>query len=242
MRVCYECFRRAILFNTHQTWPVRLVLYSHRLNRRHALISTLLAMSTFALVGAITPGPVNVLALSHGATQTTGRPMAFVLGVSVSYAWVVMLMGTGAQRVLVGNPMLVSATQWIGGLYLLWLAWKIGSAPISTPKPSSGDSPMRHWQVFGSGVSVQALNPKAWLVALSGVGLFVVPQADARAHLWLFGGVSLLACAIGVGAWAVMGSALARWLESPQRQRYFNLALAVTLALTVVAMMSATSP
>jgi threonine/homoserine/homoserine lactone efflux protein len=89
---------------------------------------------------------------------------------------------------------------------------------------------------------VQALNPKAWLVALSGVGLFVVPQADAWAHLWLFGGISLLACAIGVGTWAVMGSALARWLESPQRQRYFNLALAGTLALTVVAMMSATSP
>lgn len=199
-------------------------------------------MSTFALVGAITPGPVNVLALSHGSAQTTGRPMAFVLGASVSYAWVVMLMGTGAQQVLVGRPMLVGATQWMGDLYLLWLAWKIGSAPASTLKRSSGDAPMRHWQAFGSGASVQALNPKAWLVALSGVSLFVVPQAEASTHLWHFGGISLLACAIGVGTWAVMGSALARWLESPQRQRYFNLALAVTLALTVVAMMSATSP
>jgi threonine/homoserine/homoserine lactone efflux protein len=199
-------------------------------------------MSTFALVGAITPGPVNVLALSHGASKAAGRPMAFVLGASVSYAGVVWLMGSSAQHLLTGNPILVSATQWMGGLYLLFLAWKIASAPTSTLKPSSGDSPMRHWQAFGSGVSMQALNPKAWLVALSGVGLFVVPQADASTHLWLFGGVSLLACAIGVGTWAVMGSALARWLESPQRQRYFNRALAGTLALTVVAMMTTTSP
>lgn len=206
------------------------------------MISSLLAMSTFALVGAITPGPVNVLALSHGSTQAAGRPMAFVLGASVSYALVVMLMGTSAQHVLTGNPILVSATQWMGGLYLLFLAWKIACAPTSTLKPSSGDSPIRHWQAFGSGLSVQALNPKAWLVALSGVGLFVLPQADARAYLWLFCGVSLVACVIGVGTWAVMGSALARWLESPVRQRYFNLALACMLALTVVGMIHPTSP
>ena len=206
------------------------------------MISSLLAMSTFALVGAITPGPVNVLALSHGTTHASGRAMAFVLGASVSYAMVVVLMGTSAQHLLIGNPILVSATQWLGSLYLLFLAWKIASAPASTLQPSSGDSPTHHWQAFGSGLSVQALNPKAWLVALSGVGLFVLPQADVRAHLWLFCGVSLLACLIGVGTWVIMGRALARWLESPVRQRYFNMALAGTLALSVVGMIPTNSP
>ncbi|TXT35604.1 MAG: lysine exporter protein LysE/YggA [Comamonadaceae bacterium] len=109
--------------------------------QEHRLISSLLAMSTFALVGAITPGPVNVLALSHGTSQASGRAMAFVFGASVSYAVVVMLMGTSAQHVLTGNPILVSATQWLGGLYLLLLAWKIACAPTSTLKTASGDSP-----------------------------------------------------------------------------------------------------
>src|SRR5450830_1594506 len=171
-------------------------------------------MSGFALVGAITPGPVNVLALSHGASKVAGRPMAFVLGASVSYAGIVWLMGSSAQQVLTGHPILVSATQWLGGLYLLFLAWKIASAPTSTLKPALSDSPAHRWQAFGSGVSVQALNPKAWLVALSGVGLFVLPQVDVPTHLRLFCGVSLLACLIGVGTWAMMGSVLAFWLES----------------------------
>lgn len=206
------------------------------------MISSLLAMSTFALVGAITPGPVNVLALSHGSTKEAGQPLAFVLGASVSYAWVVMLMGTSAQHVLIGHPMLVSATQWLGCLYLLFLAWKMASAPTSALQPVPGDSPTHRWQAFGSGILIQALNPKAWLVALSGVGLFVLPQADVGAYLWLFGGVSLLACLIGVGTWAIMGSALARWLESPVRQRHLNLALAGTLALTVIGMIPAISP
>jgi threonine/homoserine/homoserine lactone efflux protein len=80
------------------------------------------------------------------------------------------------------------------------------------------------------------------LVALSGAGLFVLPHANAQANLWLFCGVSLLACVIGVGAWAVMGRALARWLESPMRQRQFNLALACMLALSVVSMIFGTLP
>jgi threonine/homoserine/homoserine lactone efflux protein len=206
------------------------------------LISSLLAMSGFALVGAITPGPVNVLALSHGSTKAAGHPTAFVLGASLSYAWVVLLMGTSAQHLLTGNPILVKLTQWLGCLYLLWLAWKIASAPTSQLRPSEGDSPTQHWQAFGSGLSVQALNPKAWLVALSGVGLFVLPQADTRTYLWLFCAVSLLACVIGVGTWAILGRALARWLESPVRQRYFNGLLACTLALTVIAMMVPTLP
>jgi threonine/homoserine/homoserine lactone efflux protein len=204
------------------------------------MISSLLAMGTFALVGSITPGPVNVLALSHGSTKTMGRSLAFVLGASLSYALVVWLMGTGAQHLLVGNPVLVSATQWMGGTYLLFLAWRIASAPTSSLQQSLRDASMRSWQAFGSGLSVQALNPKAWLVALSGVGLFVLPQAHVQANLWLFCGVSLLACVIGVGAWAVLGRALARWLASPMRQRHFNLALASMLALSVVSMISGT--
>jgi threonine/homoserine/homoserine lactone efflux protein len=193
-------------------------------------------MSSFALVGAITPGPVNVLALSHGSNQVAGQPAAFVLGASLSYAVLVMLMGTGAQQVLIGHPLLISATQWLGCLYLLWLAWKMASAPASALACGAA-APARHWQVFGSGVSVQAINPKAWLVALSGVSLFVLPQAHGQAALWLFGGVSLAASLIGVGTWAMVGSVLARWLESPVRQRALNWALAGTLALTVVGMM-----
>ena len=196
----------------------------------------------FALAGAITPGPVNVLALAYGSTRTVGRPLAFVLGASLSYALVVLLMGLGAQYVLAGNAVLVSVAQWMGAIYLLWLAWKIASAPVSTMQATRGDSRILNWQAFGSGVSVQVLNPKAWLVALSGVGLFALPQENARVQLWLFCGVSLFACIMGVGSWAALGSTLANWLESPQRKRHFHRALACTLAITVVGMIFQASP
>ena len=83
----------------------------------------------------------------------------------------------------------------------------------------------------------QSLNPKAWLVALSGIGLFVLPQADARAALGLFCAVSLLACGLGVGCWALAGRLLARALAQPARQRWFNRAMGALLALSVASML-----
>jgi threonine/homoserine/homoserine lactone efflux protein len=205
-------------------------------NGRRIVISSLLAMGTFALAGAITPGPVNVLALAYGSTSTVGRPLAFVLGASLSYALVVLLIGLSAQYVLAGKAVWVSVAQWTGAIYLLWLAWKIASAPVSSIQATRDDSRILYWQAFGRGLSLQVLNPKAWLVALSGVGLFALPQENARVQLWLFCGISLVACMMGVGSWAALGSTLANWLDSPQRKRHFNRVLACALAITVVGM------
>ena len=85
---------------------------------------------------------------------------------------------------------------------------------------------------------VQALNPKAWLVALAGVGLFVLPQAEAGQALLRFCAVSLLACLIGVGAWALLGQWLARWLRTPGRQQAFQRLLALLLAFSVAGMLA----
>ena len=62
-----------------------------------SLFSLLLAMAGFSLVGAITPGPVNVLALRHGSQARRRVALGFVLGASASYAAVVWCMGQGAQ-------------------------------------------------------------------------------------------------------------------------------------------------
>ena len=95
---------------------------------------------------------------------------------------------------------------------------------------------------FAQGLAVQSLNPKAWLVALSGVGMFVVPMASQRlsmqqALLW-FCAVSLLACLIGVGCWAVLGQWLSRWLSTPRRQQRLNQALALLLMLSVASVLA----
>lgn len=196
----------------------------------------LMAMGSFVLVGAITPGPVNVLALRHGVTSGRGVAGAYVLGASVSYAAVVWLMGVGGELVL-GTPWVMPLARWGGATYLLYLAWRMGTAPPI--EMNSQDSTTRHSSLASlmQGALTQVLNPKAWIVALSGVSLFVLSQRDISQARWLFVAVSLFGCFLGVGSWALVGRVLARWLTLPGRQRVFNVAMGSVLALCVMAML-----
>lgn len=215
--------------------------------------SSLLAMGIFTLVGAITPGPVNVLALRHGAARSRLACAFYVLGASASYAAVVWAMGQSAQWLMQALPRLSTAAEWLCAAYLLWLAWRLARAPAEAAEAeeaASGDaspgesrqhreSPAsRTLRLLLQGAAVQTLNPKAWLVALAGVGLFVLPQADAALALLQFCAMSLLACLVGVGSWALLGQALSSQLTTPRRQRLFHRLLALLLVASVAAMLA----
>ena len=212
------------------------------------MFSALLAMSGFALAGAITPGPVNVLALRHGSQSRRAVAAWYVLGASVRYAVVVWIMGQSGHWLLAA-PLVARLAPWVCAVYQLWLAWCVASAPVSghvpspqTPTPTAAPERATPWQAFRQGAAVQLLNPKAWLVALSGVGTFVLPMVSRGASLasalaW-FCGISLLACLLGVGCWAVLGKALSRHLQTPRKQRGFNLLLAALLVGSVLGVLA----
>lgn len=193
------------------------------------------AMVAFAVVGAVSPGPVNVLATQQGARWGAWRALAFVAGASISYMAVVAVAGLGLQQVWTQWPLLAQALPWLGGAYLLYLAWRLGSAPV-VPGGYLQGGPVpvgQAWQAFLHGWAVQCLNPKAWWVAVSAVGVFVAPSQGPVGQLLRLCGVSLLACLLGVGCWAVLGQALARWLAPAHRQRLFHGLMAAALVASV---------
>lgn len=79
-------------------------------------------MGNFALVGAITPGPRNVLALRHGCQRARQPALGYVLGARLSYGGVVACMGLASAPLLQQLPHLAQAAQWLCAAYLLWLA------------------------------------------------------------------------------------------------------------------------
>jgi threonine/homoserine/homoserine lactone efflux protein len=54
-------------------------------------------MFLFALAGAISPGPVNLVAASLGASAGFCRALPHVAGASLSYAAIVWLMGDASS-------------------------------------------------------------------------------------------------------------------------------------------------
>lgn len=196
-------------------------------------------MTSFALVGAITPGPVNVLALRHGSQGPHRLALCYVLGASVSYVGVVACMGWSSAQLLLQMPYLSQSAQWLCAAYLLWLAWQLARTPTQASEQVVAQVQLRPWQAFGQGVMVQTLNPKAWLFALSAVGVFVLPaHSPPQASLAVLCAISLLACLLGVGCWAMLGRALVHWLRTPRRQQVLHRALAGLLVLSVLTMLA----
>ncbi|QTN29438.1 LysE family translocator [Rhodoferax sp. AJA081-3] len=198
------------------------------------------SMAVFALAGSISPGPVNVIASALGATQGFVRALPHVLGATLSYCAVVWLMGNGLQVLLALYPQIAQTTQYAGAVYLLYLAARIAGAP---PRVSGAEGPgvdtLSAWtQGLLQGVLTQSLNPKAWLVALSGVSLFVPEGPDSAARLVMFCAISGVVCFVSVAAWAALGRLIRRWLAHAPYQRLFNRALAALLVFTVYSMLA----
>lgn len=193
----------------------------------------LFSMFLFSLAGAISPGPVNLIAASIGASNGFFRALPHVTGASVSYLLIVWLMGSGLNRVLLVYPEITHLLQYVGAAYLLYL-----SAKIATAHPVTGmKSPPTRSTGMMQGVLSQSLNPKAWLVAMSGVSLFVTAGPNASVLLLAFCSISAVVCFLSIATWAALGRLIGQWLAKATYQLMFNRLMALLLAATVLTML-----
>ncbi|MGV1718595.1 LysE family translocator [Vibrio furnissii] len=195
------------------------------------MVSLLSAMALFAFVGAVSPGPVNVMATYAGAQFGWRKASIHVLGASVAYVLVVFICGVALGEMSQGIPLLVPVMRWVGSLYLLYLAVRI---LMAKDLGLNSNPQMAMKALFVQGSLIQLLNPKAWIFASSGVSLYVLNQVNTHSALGWFCSLSLVICFIGVGVWAVLGQSVAQWLNSPRRQRWFQLILATMLCGSMV--------
>lgn len=189
-----------------------------------------ISMLVFAFIGAITPGPVNIIATSTGANFGFARALPHVVGASVAYTLVVFLSGIGLSSMLLANPAMAISLQYLGAVFLLYMSYKIASAkPFESTSGIATKPPG-----LLSGMLVQGLNPKAWLVAMSGVSLFVIPYQPMALQLAVFCIISLVICFLCVGIWALSGQLISKYLANERRQLVFNITMGLLLSSTVI--------
>lgn len=191
------------------------------------------ALALFAFIMSVTPGPNNMMLLASGAQFGFRRTLPHMIGIVLGMASLLLsvLLGMGALFVL--YPPIYSVLKWVGGAYLLWLAWKVASAPVgqlANAKQSS--APMRWWQA----ALFQYVNPKAWMMSVGCVSSFsLAGDLYVQSGFWI---IVLFACmgfpAITLWAWA--GVAIRRWLTDDKRQRAFNYGMGLATASTLLLM------
>ena len=137
-------------------------------------MSLIISMAAFALATSITPGPVNVVALSSGARFGFVASQKHVFGAAAGFTLLLVLIGLGLHEVLARWPLLTQLIQWGGVVFLLWMAWKLASDDGRLQADNAATAPSMLY-----GAIMQWLNPKAWLACVAGMGLFVA-EGDAR--------------------------------------------------------------
>jgi threonine/homoserine/homoserine lactone efflux protein len=196
------------------------------------MFSIILSMSIFAFIGAASPGPVNIIATSSSVNFGFKRTIPHVLGASIAYGLIVFIVGAGLSQLLILYPQLTQLLKYIGAIFLLYMAFKIataGAADNQSEENSLAPSALQ------GGLS-QGLNPKAWLVSMSGISIFVTPNDPNILYLILFTGLSFIICVIGVSIWAAAGQCISMWLTKDKYQIMFNRIMGLLLSLTVVTM------
>ena len=186
-------------------------------------MTVLLSMAAFALASSISPGPVNVVALSAGAQHGFAASMRHVSGATVGFTLLLLLIGLGLHELLALFPNLIDIVKWAGVGFLLYMAYKlaIDDGKLGADKPTRGPS-------FAYGAAMQWLNPKAWLASLAGMGAYAA-DGDGRL-VWQFTVVYFVVCYLSIASWAYAGTFLRRYLQEPKRVRFFNRVMAALLA------------
>ncbi|SDR87710.1 LysE family translocator [Pseudomonas prosekii] len=186
-------------------------------------MSLIISMAAFALVASITPGPVNIVALSSGARYGFRASQRHVAGATLGFVLLLVLMGLGLHELLEIWPGLTQVVQWAGVAFLLFMAFKLASDNGQVNAKDSARAPSMLY-----GALMQWLNPKAWLACVAGMGAFVA-NGEARL-IWQFAAVYLVICYVSVGCWVYAGTFLRGYLNNPAGMRLFNRSMALLLA------------
>lgn len=181
------------------------------------------ALAIFAFVTSITPGPNNMMLLTSGVNFGFRRTVPHALGVALGFTLMVAVVGIGLAGIFARFPILLIGMKWLGAAYMVFLAVKLArAAPLK--EGAAGGRPL----TFLQAAAFQWINPKAWVMALTAVATYTLPDSYVLSVLivaLVFGVVNLPS----VSSWVLFGTALRRALSDPRIMRLFNWTMAALL-------------
>ncbi|MFT5294295.1 MAG: threonine/homoserine/homoserine lactone efflux protein [Colwellia sp.] len=187
-------------------------------------MSLLLAMFSFSLVMSISPGPVNMVIVSSGATYGVRNTFGFVSGGTIGFTSLLLFIGFGFYNVIDLYPLLLKYLTVAGSLFIVYMGYLIASS-----KPELAIEKQNR-PTFMQGLLLQWLNPKAWIACMVGVSSFSVPN-DNKVFL-TFSFIYFIVCYLSLLSWSVLGEKVTILLNSPLKLRIFNQLMGGVLILT----------
>lgn len=187
---------------------------------RWGSVGTLVLIS-LAIMGS--PGPATISLVAAGSVRGVRRSFPYLVGIIIGTALVLVAVATGITSVLLAIPVIGAVLTWISVAYIVWLAYRIATAPPLSNMTGASDA----FSLMG-GAILGIANPKAWVAiaaVFASVHLADAPTNDAAAKIVVLTVMIIVICAM----WLIVGTSIAPVLRDPRRARLLNAALAVGL-------------
>ncbi len=181
-----------------------------------------LLLAALPLMGS--PGPATLSAAATGSVYGIARGIPYLSGICLGTATVLAIIATGVTGVLFTVPGLMPVLTVAAACYILYLAYRIATAPVLSENTSGRPAP-----AFAGGYLLAIANPKAY-AAIGAVYSSVIVVADAPIQDAAVKLIVLSSVIVSVNStWMVLGAGLARLLRHPTAGRSANIVFAVLL-------------
>lgn len=178
----------------------------------------------------LSPGPNNLMAMTSGAGYGVRTACLAALGRLGAFVVMIALASAGLAAVLHTSEALFLAIKIAGGIYLLYIAWKLWTADVEETAEAEPDR-VTLFSLARREFLVAAGNPKAILIFTAFLPQFVDTSRPVAGQFIVLGAIFIALEWMAAASWALAGARLGRLLRSAKHWRTFNRTSASLLGL-----------
>ena len=180
----------------------------------------------YAAVCEISPGPVNLYALSCGLRYRYCQLYGYIFGMLAGFSTVMAI--SVALTLTLGELLqdYVGVLSYLGAVYILWLAWNV------LRDDGNLESNDTACPTFRTGYLLQVSNIKTFLFCITTLSSYVLPYTKAPLALLLYGTVLPLSGVICTLVWLLTGPALRQFLA--KYRKIVNITMAALLMICAI--------
>jgi len=205
-----------------------MTLFKFTCKDSNVMIEALLTLISAVVLLLGSPGPAPLALAAVGASFGVRKGLPFLVGLVLGL--VAAMIGTvvGLATLLSIYPTAKIVLQIIGGLYIVYVAFKVATAPIIEDPTIQAKAPS-----FNDGFILNIVNPKAYAALFAIFSQFTLPMQSNELSLFSTAVVCIAAVILVDGVWLALGGVIKPIFKKPVQARILRITFAILMIITV---------
>ena len=170
------------------------------------------------------PGPNNIMCATVGGKKGILKSIPFIIGINIPILFYSLATGFGLDIILEKMPSLIGILKQAGGVYVLYLGWKIY-------KSDSSNNTDTKELGFLDGFIISALNAKIITALVLMYSQFMTVEIDKTSLILLLSTSFVSLCIIGHFMWAIIGRLASNIFQSEKALKIQNYIFSLMLVI-----------